>query len=54
MTEVDKPPLGLIPRWVAEATRHTEVHAALSRYLAANYPLPQEWVDEYNERTKGD
>ena len=43
------PPLGLIPKFIWEEQRLSELKGALARYLNANYPLPQEFVDEFNE-----
>lgn len=47
-----KPPLGLRPRYVAEAGREGEIVSAIMRYLSAGYPLPDEWIAEYNELAK--
>jgi hypothetical protein len=45
----EEPPLGLRPRFLAEESRLIEVWEAISRYLQAGYPLPIEWIEEYNE-----
>ena len=47
-----KPPLGLRPRYIAEAQRRVEIQAAVMRYMDAGYPLPDEWIAEYNELAK--
>lgn len=44
-----KPPLGLKPRYIAEAHRMYEIKDAAMRYMDAGYPLPDEWIAEYNE-----
>ena len=43
------PPIGLLPRSIAKDARRSEVAAAIMRYLEVGYPIPHEWVDEYNE-----
>ncbi|WP_419884857.1 hypothetical protein [Paenibacillus sp. B-A-8] len=47
-----KPPLGLRPRYIAEAQRMDEIKDAVKRYMDAGYPLPDEWIAEYNEIAK--
>jgi hypothetical protein len=44
----DKPPLGIMPRHIWESKRILELICTFDRYLNANYPLPIEWVEEYN------
>jgi hypothetical protein len=41
-----KPPLGLMPRWLADEKRLADVDAALQRYKDANLELPGEWLWE--------
>lgn len=47
-----KPPLGLKPRYIAEVQREVEIVNAVKRYMDAGYPLPDEWIAEYNELAK--
>lgn len=49
MERAKKPPLGPIPRFINEERRINELKRALGRYFNANYPIPQEFIDEYNE-----
>lgn len=51
-----KPPLGLIPKWVRDGERLTEIGKAIERYVKFNvttegclYKIPLEWVKEYNK-----
>lgn len=44
-----KPPLGLRPRYIADAARMTEVRGVIMRYVGAGILLPAEWIAEYNE-----
>lgn len=44
-----KPPLGLIPKRYWNLKRHQEVLIAIYRYLEEDYPIPLEWINEYNE-----
>lgn len=45
---VDKPPLGLIPRFIRDEQRLEEIDEAIARYMAADppWPIPQEWMQE--------
>ena len=49
----DKPPVGLTPRsiWLTSCyeSRMTAITQAVQRYMTANLPVPQDWLDEYNE-----
>lgn len=49
MGEVERPPLGLTPRWVMVEQRYGAVCAAISRYYNAGKKIPIEWIEEYNE-----
>lgn len=42
-------PLGAIPRFIVEERRINDLKATFVRYMDANYPFPQEFIDEYNE-----
>ena len=46
-------PIGVLPRniWEQKKTeeRVCELKDAISRYIEANWPIPQPWVDELNE-----
>lgn len=54
------PPLGIMPKWVWLEKRKKELREAIERYMISLYPVPEEWVDEYNEliriinKSKGD
>lgn len=37
------------PRYIHEAERLCDIKAAIARYMDAGYPIPAEWVKEYNE-----
>ena len=47
-----KPPLGVTPRWLADEMRVREIAEAILRYTEVGKPVPQEWLDELNEKTK--
>jgi hypothetical protein len=51
---IEKPPLGLVPKWVRDEQRREEVQSAIHRYLRDRKPIPPEWVKEYNELSKGE
>jgi hypothetical protein len=46
---VGRPPLGLIPRYIHEERRYEDVRSAIMERLAQNYPVPPEWIKEYND-----
>lgn len=48
-TKMEKPPLGLMPRKVAERLRFQDVCGAITRYYMANKKIPIEWIVEYND-----
>ena len=43
------PPLGVNPRYLHDEQRYGALAGAIRRYLSGGYPLPLEWVVEYNE-----
>lgn len=47
MTE--KPPLGVVPRWLHEEQRADALMGAMVRYYKAGIEYPVEWHHEYNE-----
>lgn len=49
MNKYKKPPLGLTPRNIWLSERFYDINAAIKRYLDENYPIPDEWIEEYNE-----
>lgn len=44
-----RPPIGLEPQWAHIEQRLTDVREAVNRYMNAMYPIPVEWIQEYNE-----
>ncbi len=44
-----KPPLGLMPRWLADEKRLADLDAALQRYRDANLEPPGEWLEERHD-----
>ena len=44
-----KPPLGLIPKYIRQGQRYSEVCKAIARYYNADKVIPIEWIEEYNE-----
>jgi len=53
----DKPPIGILPRNIweeenkkeSEIRRHDDVGKAIVRYVEADKPIKQEWINEYND-----
>jgi len=45
-----KPPIGIMPRYIWEEKRASEVAAAIIRCAEAAHPILIEWVEEHNER----
>ncbi len=48
-SELPKPPLGLRPKFIVTESRIQEIKEAIERYIAVNYAIPAEWIEEYNE-----
>lgn len=48
-SQLEKPPLGVMPRHIWDRKRQTELAEAMQRYLEAGKHIPKEWIDEYNE-----
>jgi hypothetical protein len=49
MTVYKAPPLGIMPRYVWDDLRLKALVAAMRRMQDNGYPIPVEWVEEYNE-----
>ena len=47
-----KPPLGLVPRFIRDEERVSEILEAIARYNEVGKPVPQEWLDELNEKIR--
>lgn len=45
----ERPPLGVIPRYLHNETRFTELRNAIVRYLDGYRYIDPEWIAEYNE-----
>jgi hypothetical protein len=43
-----KPPVGLRPRFNYIEPRLLEIQRAMNRFMAARFPIPEEWTREYN------
>lgn len=41
-----KPPLGLQPQSIHDNLRVKDILAAMQRYVAANKPIPEAWIEE--------
>lgn len=48
-----KPPIGLVPRFIWNQERISDIVMAIDRYTVARNPVPIEWVEEYNEMIAG-
>lgn len=44
-----KPPLGIKPRRLHEKQRLAALVEAIKRYAEADFPIPDEWWEEYEE-----
>jgi len=49
---MNKPPLGIPPRFVREYERLNEIIDAVTRYMDGERLIPLEWIAEYNELVK--
>ena len=46
---VEPIPLGVMPKRLADVRRCGELRDAILRYVQGGWPLPTEWVTEYND-----
>ena len=46
---MEKPPLGLRPRWIVDEHRAKEITEAIRRYRAEGKEIPPEWTEEFME-----
>lgn len=46
------PPLGAPPKFVRDGLRISELKEAIIRFLQSNWPIPKEFVTEYNQLAK--
>ncbi len=46
---IEKPPLGLRPRFVVDEERFFEIMAACARFRKAKRPIPKYWLEEAQE-----
>jgi hypothetical protein len=49
MSHEEKPPLGIMPLYMHNSYRFTELIAAIRRYLDAGKMIPVEWLKEFNQ-----
>ncbi len=47
VSHIEKPPLGLKPKWIHDQQRQDEIMAAINRYLEAGKTPPKEWAAEF-------
>lgn len=47
-----KPPLGVKPKFIWDEERIKELKGAILRYIDSNWPIPLEFVEEYNDLTE--
>ena len=45
----EKPPSGLIPKYLHDDRRALEILEAMDGYVRAGKPIPREWLSELNE-----
>jgi hypothetical protein len=45
----ERPPLGIMPRYIWNEKRLEDLRDAIYRYISAVRPVPAEWIEEYNE-----
>jgi len=46
------PPIGLVPREIADQQRVLEILAAMRRFTEAYKPIPLTWLNELQEKIK--
>ncbi len=41
-----KPPLGIVPKFIHDRQRASQILEAMNRYIKEGFAIPSEWVDE--------
>lgn len=49
MDKIEKPPIGLEPRWAHDGRRKVAILEAMERYAKAKLPIPLEWIEELED-----
>lgn len=49
---MNRPPIGIPPRYIWRSRRLREITEAISRYTEALAKIPIEWIQEYNDLIK--
>lgn len=49
MSEMQKPPIGLKPRWIHDSQRAKEILDAIERYTDSNMSIPKAWIEELKD-----
>lgn len=44
----EKPPIGIMPKYIWDLQRINNLREAIDRYCEANIEVPIEWIEEYN------
>lgn len=45
----EKPPIGIMPRWMHDGRRLRELRETIVRYMQHGEYIPLEWIEEYND-----
>lgn len=45
----DRPPIGIMPRWLHRQKRMVVIADAISRYAEAGADIPEDWMDELRD-----
>lgn len=46
---MNKPPIGILPKFIHDEQRLHEIAAAIQRYASNRLEIPTEWIKEYND-----
>lgn len=47
--QYEKPPIGIMPRYIYESNRINDILSAIERYTEKGIPIPMEWIEELKE-----
>lgn len=48
----ERPPIGIMPRYIWEEKRIDDIREAINRYSEKALPIPSQWIEEYNDLVK--
>lgn len=52
MPELERPPVGILPKYLHDEKRMTTISIAITGYMGYGMEIPADWIKEYNTLAK--